>query len=143
METGLLHLHRTIAYLTLLLLFVSSLKSLHGFLNRKKYEPIDKKLALFALIAMHTQFLLGIAIYLVKPWAGMLGQMSEVMKDSATRMWVIEHPFLMIVAAALVTVGYSKAKKADSDVIKFRAQGFLYLLGFALVLSRIPWERLF
>jgi hypothetical protein len=143
METGFLHLHRTIAYIALLLLFISSLKSLHAFLNRRSYEKIDKTMALAALIAVHTQLILGFALYFIRPWAGMWGSMGEVMQDSTNRMWVIEHPFVMLVAAVLITIGYSRAKKMTNSTSKHRTQGFLYLLGFALVLSRVPWDRLF
>lgn len=143
METGFLHLHRTIAYIALLLLFISSLKSLHAFLNRKSYERLDKTLALSALIAVHTQLVLGFALYFIKPWASMWSRMGEVMQDSSNRMWVIEHPFVMLVAVVLITIGYSRAKKMTNSTSKHRTQGFLYLLGFALVLSRVPWDRLF
>ncbi len=142
MYTGLLHLHRLIAYAALILIFISAIKALHGMLNGKTFTEGDRKLGLFALISAHTQLLLGLGLFFSGPALANLSNMSEVMKNAQLRFLVIEHPLTMIIATVLITVGYSKTKKATEDKSKFKSMALFYLIGLALVLSRVPWEKL-
>lgn len=142
MYTGLLHLHRLIAYIALILIFIATMKALFGFLNKKEFTEGDRKLGLFSLITAHTQLLLGLGLLFMGPYGKMLGKMGEVMKNAPLRFFVIEHPLTMIIAVILITVGYSKSKKADASTAKFKTMALFFLLAFALILSRIPWDRL-
>ncbi|UTW64406.1 hypothetical protein KFE98_09770 [bacterium SCSIO 12741] len=141
MEVGFLHLHRTVAYLVLILVFVALLKSLFGFLNNKEYTSGDRKLALFSMIAVHIQLLLGIVLYAVLGHFSRIGaSMGEGM--AALRFVTVEHPVMMILAAVVITMGYSKAKRAETSKNKFKMMSLFYLIGFALILSRVPWDKL-
>jgi hypothetical protein len=57
------------------------------------------------------------------------------MKETVLRFYLVEHISLMIVAIILITVGYSKAKKAASWKPVFT----YYLIGLILILASIPW----
>jgi len=46
----------------------------------------------------------------------------------------------MILAVALITIGYSKAKKAISATSKYKAIIIFYSIGLCFILSRIPWS---
>ena len=61
------------------------------------------------------------------------------MKDDLLRFYTIEHVLLMVVAIALITVGYSKSKKSATDANKFGAVARFYLVGLILILGSIPW----
>ncbi|MBD79322.1 MAG: hypothetical protein CL840_10405 [Crocinitomicaceae bacterium] len=143
MYTGLLHLHRTIAYAALILIFLAMLKSLHGFLNSKEFTDGDRKLGLFAMISAHLQLTFGLIILIMGIGTSRFGDMGQVMKDSAIRFAVIEHPLMMILGVALITVGYIKAKKGTDSRTRFKSMALFFLIGFALILSRIPWDKLF
>jgi len=142
MYTGLLHLHRMIAYIALILIFITMLKAMFGMMNHKTFTEGDRKLGLFALISGHIQLLLGLALMFIGPVMSHFSNMGEVMKNSELRFLVIEHPLTMIIGIILITVGYSKSKKADTDRGKFKSMAFFYLLGLALILSRVPWQKL-
>jgi hypothetical protein len=45
----------------------------------------------------------------------------------------------MLVAMALVTIGHSKAKKATTDVEKFKKIKVFYTLALIIILATIPW----
>ncbi|MCB0480439.1 MAG: hypothetical protein KDC83_03360 [Flavobacteriales bacterium] len=143
MYTGILHLHRTIAYLALILVFVVMVKSLYGFINRKPHTEGDRKLGLFALIGSHLQLLAGLTLYFAAGYVGMWSNMSEIMKDADLRFKIIEHPFMMIIGIVFITVGYSQSKKATDDLKKHRLKGVFFLLGLACFLASTPWDRLF
>ena len=142
MYTGLLHFHRMIAYVALILIFATMLKAMFGMLNKKSFTEGDRKLGLFALISGYVQLLLGIALIFIGPIMSYFSNMEEVMKNSELRFLVIEHPLIMTIGIILITIGYSKSKKADTDRSKFKSMAFFYLLGLVLILSRTPWQKL-
>ena len=69
--------------------------------------------------------------------------MGEVMINSALRNLIVEHPTTMIIAVALVTIGYSKHKKRLVSKPKFKVLAIFYTIALALVLYMIPWNLWF
>ncbi len=65
------------------------------------------------------------------------------MKDPNLRLYIVEHPLMMIIAVALITVGYSKHKKKLTSTPKFKLLAIFYTLALLVVLSRIPWGNWF
>ena len=55
------------------------------------------------------------------------------------RFFGMEHFAGMLIAIALITIGYSKSKKADTPADKFKKIKVFYLIGFLLILAFIPW----
>src|SRR5690606_5938080 len=144
MYTGLLHAHSYIAYLALILLVVASLNAIIGMTSNKEFKDGDRKLSLFALIFTHTQFLIGLILYFNSPNVKIFDlPMGEIMKDSNLRLYAVEHPLINIIAIILITIGWSKHKKAATSQAKFKSIAIMYALGTILVLSRIPWSNWF
>lgn len=132
--------HSGWAYLVLITLVIAVVNSLIGISSKKEFSPQDRKIALFALIATHLQLVFGFVIYFISP-RGMasLGQMS----DKALRLTSLEHPLINLIAIALITIGWSKHKKAADSQAKFKSIFLFYGLGLLLILSRIPWSLWF
>lgn len=132
--------HSGWAYLVLILLFIAAINSLAGYFSNKEFTNKDRKIALFGLIGVHLQLLIGFILYFVSP----LGSSSfGQMKDAALRLTSLEHPLINIIGIILITIGWSKHKKAEDSKLKFKHLGFLYLIGFLFILSRIPWNLWF
>lgn len=132
--------HSGWAYLALLLLVIAVINSLIGFSGKKEFTAKDRKIALFGLIATHIQLVLGLLLYFVSPLgSSLLGQM----KDAAARLTSLEHPLTNIIAITLITIGWSKHKKADTNEGKFKSIAIFFLIGLLLILSRIPWNLWF
>ena len=138
-------IHSWWAYLVLLILIIASINSLIGFFSKKEYGATDFRISLFSLIVSHIQLLIGIILYFVSPYFNAFseGGMGEVMKDSTLRLYLVEHPLIMILAVVLVTVGYSKHKKKLTSRPKFKMLAIFYTLALVFVLSRIPWTAWF
>lgn len=137
MYTGLQHAHSYIAYLALILLVVAAINAIIGMTSNKEFKDNDRKLSLFALIFTHVQLLIGIILYFVSP---LVQSFSVVMKDSTLRLYALEHPLINIIAVVLITIGWSKHKKAATNKAKFKSIGIMYAIGTILILSRIPWS---
>ncbi len=132
--------HSGWAYLALLLLFIASLNSLSGYLTKKEFTPKDRKIALFALISMHIQLFVGLILYFVSPYGK---ESFGLMEDAALRLTSLEHPLVNIIAIVLITIGWSKHKKATTSETKFKTLYMPYIIALLLVLSRIPWNLWF
>ncbi len=132
--------HSFWAYVALLLLLVTFVNSFLGLKSNRDFLAKDKKIALFGLIATHTQLLFAIVLYIISPLGlNALGQMS----DKALRLTSLEHPLINIIAIALITVGWVKHKKATLNNSKFKSITVFYGIGLLLILSRIPWKLWF
>ncbi|HLW42285.1 MAG TPA: hypothetical protein VKY82_07955 [Flavobacterium sp.] len=140
MYTGLQHAHSFIAYAALILLIVASINAMIGMSSNKQFKDSDRKIALFALIFTHVQLLVGIILYFVSP---LVQSFSVAMKDSTLRLYALEHPLINLIAVILITIGFSKHKKAATDKAKFKSIAIMYAIGTLLILSRIPWSSWF
>lgn len=129
--------HSGWAYLALLVLVIAVVNSLVGMFSKKEFTAKDRKIAIFALIAIHTQLLIGLILYFVSPFGfASLGQMA----DKALRLTSLEHPLINIIGIALITIGWTKHKKLITSESKFKTFSIFYGLGLLLILSRIPWS---
>jgi len=135
MKTGILHLHHYLPYLFLLVLLISILRAYLG----KIQNPKKDKLLLVTLILSHIQLLVG--FYLLFPFPEL--EMSVIMKDSILRFKFIEHPSIMVLAVALITIAKIKSKKIE-DVVKANKTIFSYfLVALVLIALRTPWDKIF
>ncbi|MFT2008653.1 hypothetical protein ACMA1I_08260 [Pontibacter sp. 13R65] len=138
MYTGLQHLHSYMAYLVLLGLLISLGAALAGTFGNRPYTDKDRKLSLFGLIATHLQIVFGLILYFVSP-LGASNFSGDSMKDSVSRLYMLEHPLTMVIAVVLVTVGYSRAKRLIGQNSGFKSIAIFYAIALILILVRIPW----
>jgi hypothetical protein len=136
-------IHSWWAYLVVLVLIIASVNALIGLFTKRDYGANDFRIALFTLIVSHIQLLIGIVLFFVAPYFQVLlnSGMGEVMGDTTLRLYIVEHPLMMIIAVVLITIGYSKHKKKLTSNPKFKMLAIFYTLGLLFVLSRIPWAN--
>jgi heme A synthase len=132
--------HSGWAYLALLLLLIAVANAWIGASSKKSFTKKDRTIALIALIVIHIQLLVGLILYFVSPLGKQaLGNIS----DSALRLTALEHPLINVIAIILITIGWSKHKKAATDSAKFKSIAVFYTIGLVLILARIPWNLWF
>ena len=132
--------HSILAYAALGLLVLASINAIFGLTSKKLFTDKDLRLSLFTLIICHIQLLVGLILYFVSPLgSAQLGNM----KDAAMRLTSLEHPLINIIALVLITIGWSKHKKEESNNGKFKKIAVFYTIGLILLLSMIPWTNWF
>jgi hypothetical protein len=136
-----LNLHSGWAYIALFAVLIAFINAYAGFATKRVFSARDKRISLFGLVAVHLQFVFGLALYFVSP-NGMdkiqkvgMGGMSAV-----DRLLALEHPLINLIAITLITIGWSRHKRA-AEGSKFKGIAILYGLGLLLLLSRIPWQN--
>lgn len=141
MYDAILSVHSYWAYLVLFILIVAVVNALIKTFGDKEYEAKDFRISLFTLIVSHIQLLIGLVLYFVSPrfelWSELGG---GVMGNSIARLYLVEHPFVNILAVALITIGYSKHKKKLTSNRKLKTIAIFYTIALVLFLSRIPWS---
>ncbi|MGL4631381.1 MAG: hypothetical protein ACRCVT_09260 [Leadbetterella sp.] len=136
--------HHYIAFLSILLLAFATINGLLGSRSEKIFANADRKINLFALISTHTMFLLGIILLIVSPVAKLaFSDMAVAMKDATVRKMIIEHPTTNIIAVVLATIGNAKSKNGFSHGAKFKSTMIFFGLALLLILSRLPYDKIF
>src|ERR1700733_4586987 len=127
-------LHSGFRYVVFLLVVVAIIQSLLGWLGKKPYTEVNRKINLFALISAHTQLLIGIVLYFLSPFVQFN---SDTMKNDTTRYFTVEHWVMMLIAIVLITIGYSKSKKIILPESKHRTITIFYFLALFVVIVAI------
>lgn len=140
MYIGFQHLHSFIAYI-LLAVFVFVI--IHTAISRqqqKAFGRLNQKMALAGYVVAHLQLLVGLVLYFLSP-VGLNNFTGSNMGNPEARLYMLEHPLMMLLAVTLVTIGYLRAKRAISDLGKYKNIVVFYTIGLLFVLSRIPWSN--
>lgn len=138
METGFLHLHSFLRWVALLALVVMIIRSRSGLVKGRKFSGADNLWSMLTVISFHLQLVIGFALYIMKGWHAQMGNMG----DSYTRFFAIEHLLGMVIAVVLVTVGRARAKKVQTDSVKFKRHLWAFIGALLIVLISIPWPFL-
>jgi len=135
-------LHSYIAVLLLAVLLFAIVFNTYAWVRKTPFSKTNKIIALLGMASAHTQFLLGAILYFLSP-LGMSNFSGDAMKNSRSRLYVLEHPLIMIIAVVLISFGYMKANRLTEDNQKYKKIVIFYSIGLFLILSRIPWNAWF
>jgi len=128
--------HSVWRWVVLILLLAAIFKAFSGWRGKKEFTSGDKKLAMFAMVFYHIQFLGGLILYFISPKVSFA---AGFMKDSIARFFAMEHILLMSISMVLLTMGYSKSKRIIESDKKFKKIFVYYLISLLIVLASIPW----
>ncbi len=145
MESIVKIVHSTWAYLVLTILVLATFNAIAGLVTKREYGAKDFRISLFALIVTHLQFVIGFVLFFLSGkilWFTDI-PVKDIMRNAEMRLYNVEHPTIMILAIAALTIGYSKHKKKLTSTPKFKFLAIFYSVALLLVLSRIPWNAWF
>lgn len=113
-----------------------------GLIRRDSWSLRDTYAGLTFTASLHLQLVLGLLLYLVSPFMqALLQNIGEAMRDSRARFFLIEHMTIMVLAIIAAQLGYSLAKRAESDRAKFKRAAIGYSIAGVLIVIGIPWWR--
>jgi len=131
--------HSFIAYLVLAVLIFVLIYSIYSWLTKKSYTKNNRILVLLGMALVHIQFLLGVLLYFLSP-LGLSNFSGEAMKNSISRLYILEHPFVMVIAFTFITIGFMKSNRINNDNQKYKSIVLFYSIALICILSRIPWS---
>lgn len=136
MYTGLLHAHSGLRWILLVLIVWALIKAVSGWTGKKEYQKSDRLSALLALIFTHIQLLIGLVLYFISPKVSF---QSGVMESQVLRFYTVEHISMMIIAIALITFGFSSAKRLSESLDKHKRIAITYGISLLIIIASIPW----
>lgn len=151
MYNFILKAHSGWAYIVLIVMIIAVVNALIGLSSRNPFTMKDRRISMFALTAVHIQFLIGLVLYFTSP-NGMakFGMVKMGDMQPIDRLLALEHPLVNLIAIILITIGWSRHKRvsatADSAAanrFQFKSIAIFYGIGLLLLLSRIPWKTWF
>jgi hypothetical protein len=142
MSSVLLQVHNILRWVILLLLTLSIIQSLIGWIKRRELREGDAKLWLFTMISVHTTLLIGLILLLFGRYGILSAGLPEgvnLMQDKFYRFFWVEHPVGMVIATALITIGRGVVKKQIADPLKYKRAFWYFLIALLIILATIPW----
>jgi hypothetical protein len=131
MQAGLVHLHSVLRWVILILLVLSVVKSYTGWKSGRAFNDGDRKTWLFTMIAAHVT-LVGII-------STELPEGTSMMTDKSFRFFWLEHPLMMLISIAMITLGYGMAKKPVGDSVKYQKAFRYFLVALLIIILMTPW----
>ena len=133
--------HSYWAFLVIIILTLIVINSIIAKFSGRAFNTKDLRQSLFGLIFSHIQLLIGLILYFTSPWFNQFYQIGmDLLKNAESRLYLIEHPLINIVAIIFITLGWSLHKRQLDSSKKFLRIGIFYGLGLIFLLSRIPWD---
>jgi len=123
---------RWILLASLILAMVKYYRAARGNNHVRRLVPYT----LISMILIHLQVLQGLILYFISPKVIFA---AESMKNSVHRFFLIEHISIMLIAAIIITIGYSKTKKQINTPFGAKRLLIYYTIAFVVILASIPW----
>lgn len=141
MYTVLIVAHSWLRWIVLVAGLLALARALAGRSTGRTWAPGDYAPGKWYTILFDVQVLIGLLLYIFSSpiVTAARANMGAAMGNSATRFWLVEHPFGMIVALALAHVGRSRVRKARSDRERFTKAAVFYGLSVLIALATTPW----
>ncbi|GAB2582065.1 cytochrome B [Spirosoma areae] len=134
MYPGLVHAHSGLRWIALILLVAAVIVAIGRWQGRNSFTDGNRKLYLFTLISVHTQLVIGLLLLFISPKVNF-----SMLSEKLYRFYSVEHTAGMLIAIILITIGYSRAKRAADSTTKHRFVSIFYGLGLLLIVVSIPW----
>ena len=120
MTNFLLQAHSGWRWIVLVLIIITAVKMLFGWLTKQDWTRLDSNLLLYSRIAVNIQVVLGVVLYiLLQRWTNMR--------------FTGEHVIVALLAVGGIEFGAGRAKKASSAINMFK----FAFIGFAIALVLI------
>jgi len=134
-----LMLHSIWRWVVLVAAVAALVKAFSGWLGKRPYDSLDRRLGMFYTIAIDIQVLLGLILWFgERRFATITGAGTA---GGQSLFFGIEHPLLMLLALGLAHMGYSRSRKAVGGNPQ-RTAALFYLGSLIVIIAAIPWNRL-
>ena len=132
----LVHIHSGLRWVFLFFILATIVGSAYKLITSTGQGKCCNVMNRFTLTFTHLQLLLGLILYFISPKVIFE---SSSMKDSLLRFFLVEHIGLMLIAVALITIGYFRAKQKTEDLKRYKTLLIYYSIALLIILAAIPW----
>ncbi len=137
-------IHHYLSWGVLLFALLAALRGWVGVVFTKRWNGTDATLATLLTISADFQLVTGIILYaaLSPVTRSAFTNFGAAMGNPAIRFYAVEHILVMVIAVVIIHIARVKARDAQFKARKHRISAVWYTIALALMLTRIPWERI-
>ncbi|OMP75760.1 hypothetical protein BW716_28425 [[Flexibacter] sp. ATCC 35208] len=132
MYQTILVLHSINRYLVLISLVYCIIMAWNGVRGNKVFSSTDNTFRHLTATIAHIQLMLGLYLYIISPVIRY-----NVFEEYTFFRYL--HIALMVIAIIIITIGSAKAKRMETDKLKFMTILLWFSLALLIILIAIPW----
>lgn len=134
-------LHSLVRWAVVIFGLVAVVRAFMGWFGKGRWAALDDRLGIGFTSALDLNVLFGLLLYfLFSPiTTAALGDFGGAMGNPGVRFFAVEHILMMLVALIVAHIGRSRARKATTDLGKFKQTAIFFGVALLLVLAAIPW----
>ena len=143
MYSVVLAIHNIVRWIALVLAIVAAVRAFLGWFRKQEWTASDRKWGMYTAIAMDTQLLLGLLLYIFfSPITkAALQDFGAAMAVQDLRYFAVEHAFVMLLALVFAHLGSMLPRRAKEAVAKRRMAAIFFTLTVLFILFGMPWMR--
>ncbi|MEI5983833.1 MULTISPECIES: hypothetical protein [Sphingobacterium] len=108
--------------------------------QRKKFTNLDNLFRHGTATIIHLQLLIGIVLFIQAPLRQVFWKSDKLpFGNMELTFYNILHPFTMILATVVISIGSALAKRKSDDGDKYRTTVLFFAIGLILIFLAIPW----
>jgi hypothetical protein len=133
--------HSTFRWLVLLSLFYSIFRSYRGYIKKSTFTKDENRVLYWTLAVMHIQLIVGLIFYTQSHITSYFwnNYLKTLRNPDSYFFFSLIHSSLMLVAAAMITIGATIAKTRHTDHEKFKTILVWFTIAFVIIFIAIPW----
>lgn len=136
----LLFFHSLVRWLVFFSLLGATILGFSGWFKNSKFTKFDDTVRHVTATIAHVQLTIGYLLYFQSPFISYFrSHYQEAIKQFDFVFFGIIHIVLMTISIILITVGSSAAKRAESDLAKFKIMTTCFGIALLIILVAIPW----
>ena len=136
----LLILHSLNRWLVLMSLLFTIYICWQGYRSKKVFSGFDNTARHLTATISHIQLLLGLYLYMISPIIKFnVAEVEGTALVSEHLFFRLVHISLMVISVVFITIGSAKAKRAESDQLKFKTVLLWFSIALLVILIAIPW----
>ncbi len=138
---SLLALHSLVRWAVVAAVIQALAVSWGGWISGRPYSPLGRRSAAIATAALDAQIVLGLALYfLASPVTRTaLSAPGAAFAEPQLRYWMLEHPVMGLIAAALAHLGSVQARRAPTDGDRWWRAAIVSTAVALVVAAAVPW----
>lgn len=139
----LLSLHNLLRWALIIAALIAIVRAYSGWRKKKPFYSTEDRPGMFFTVLFDVQLLLGFLLYFTRGWIGTLSAtLPSEMQNLNMRFFAVEHFLIMLAAAVVAHFARSSAKKAPTDVLKYRRLAIWFTVALVVLLAAVPWPFL-
>lgn len=140
MYQTLLILHSINRWLILVSLIYVIWTAWDGIRSDRRFSSTDNTARHLTATISHIQLLVGLYLYMISPIVKFnVGEASGGAMVSESTFFRFVHIALMVISVVIITIGSAKAKRMETDILKFRTLLLWFSIALLIILIAIPW----